>query len=381
MNDIILNKPFKHFDTLDTFTSSKVSVNVNNTAYIQNGTVHQGTPDILWEHTAFIHDIAQIWNRGRFYNSQKYSNKLAGIAKNIFYDYRNTIITIIDKSFTNLHDTYLNVYENYPGIIPSLVVSPSIAENNIDKLFALMDKGCDVLSTAYDNVSVYDPTATSVENYDEISNDIIQVQQWLIERGIYTNCYKYPDASKAQGESIYISKFEEYAVLESQTGLNDIKQDNMLLNGYVVNNVTSAIDYIDANISENKWIILIVDSANITGNIQSLISAINDYVDSGDAIYLQMNEAVKARGSEFNIARLSELPFKVYKDGSVDANLSYTSQEKFVFDATSYNYKEELTSYIYNKIKDDILKYNAEYLHTYMATYMHRYFLELDDPA
>ena len=364
MSNITLNKPFKHFDTIDLFTASKVSVNAENTSYIQNGEIHVGTPDILWEHTAFIHDIAQIWNRGRYYNSQKYMTKLSAVSKNIFYDYNKTVITIIDKSFASLYDKYINIYENYPGILPSLVVAPSVAENNMDKLFTLMDKGCDILSTAYDNVSVYDSTASDVENYEEIQNDMIQVEQWLVERSIFTNCYKYPNTSKASGEAPYIARYEEYGVVESSNGVNGLTQDNMLLNGYAASSVTAAVDYIDAHIAEHKWIIIVVDSSNITGNVSSLVSVIDEYVANGDAIYLQMNEAIKTRGSEFNIGRASSLPFKVYKDGQVDAKLT----------ASSLNY-------IYDAIKEDLMKYNAENLFTYMNTYMNTYFLLADTPA
>ena len=366
MSSISLNKPFKHFDTIDLFTAAKVSANAANTSYIQNGTVHEGTPDILWEHTAFIHDIAQIWNRGRFYNSQKYLTKLAAMSKNTFYDYRKSIITIIDKSFASLYANNMSVYENYPGIMPSIVVAPSVAESNIDIVFALMDSGCDVLSTAYDNVSVYDPTKTEAENYEEIQNDMTQVEQWLIERSIFTNCYKYPDTNKAQDEAKFIAKYEEYGVVEGAVGVNGFKQDNMMLNGYAASSATAAVDYLDAHIADNTWIIIVVDSSSITGNISSLVSAINDYVAAGDAIYLQMNEALKVHASEFNVGRASDLPFKVYKNGEVDATLTTASQAKFDFDNTSDEYKDDMMSYTANHIREytQLLLEDGRYINT-----------------
>ena len=366
MSNITLNKPFKHFDTVDLFNAAKVSADSSNKTYNQNGKTYTGTPDIKWEHTVFIRDIAQIWNRGRYYNAQKYLTKLASITKDTFYDCQKTIITIIDKSFVSLYNTYINQYVDYPGIIPSIVVSPSVAEQNLDVLNSLMNHGCDVLSTAYDNVSVYDTTKSDAENYAEIQNDMTQTEQWLIEHALYTNCYKYPNSSIATSEAKYIAKYESYGVVESPIGVNGYKQDNMLLNGYVATTWKNAADYVDAHISENSWIILIVDSSSATGDITTLIDAISTYVNDGDAIYLQMNEALKMRASEFNIARTSDLPFKVYKNGDVDANLSDSSQSYFDFNATSDNYKDDMMSYTASHIREytKLLLEDGRYINT-----------------
>lgn len=365
MSSIKLNKPFKHFDTVDLFAAAKVAADSQNKSYIQNGTTYTGTPDIRWEHTVFIRDIAQIWNRGRYYNSQKYLTKLASIAKDTFYAYDKTIITIIDKSFVSLYKN-ISKYTDYPGIIPSIVVAPSVGEKNLDTLNALMDHGCDVLSTAYDNKTVYNSSKTDAENYDEIQNDMTQTEQWLIEHSLYTNCYKYPDAAVASNEAKYITKYEGYGVVESTNGVNGYKQDNMLLNGYVASTWKSAADYVDAHVSENTWIILIVDSSTTTGDITTLIDAISAYVDDGDAIYLQMNEALKMRASEFNIARSSDLPFKVYKNGDVDANLSDSSQSYFDFNSTSDVYKDDMMSYTANNIRKytKLLLEDGRYINT-----------------
>lgn len=372
MSNNKLNKPFKHFDTIDTFISTKVSVGAQNTSYTQNGTITAGAPDIKWADIAFINDVGQIWNRGRFYNAQKYLNKLAAISKNTSYDYSKPIITIIDKSYAKLYDKYMNVYNDYPGILPSIVVAPGVVEqsNDINKVYALIDKGCDVLSTAYDNVSVYDSTKTLAQNYAEIQNDIVQVQEWLIDHSMFTDCYMYPDASKSNAEADFISKYEEYGIVESTESVdileNDIR-DNMLFNGFSNTTVAGTVTNLEkamSNLRKDIWIILIVDSSKITGDMTSLVSKINTYVNNDEAIYLQVNEALKMFAPRFNICRSSELPFRVYKDGTVDAILTTASQRK-IFDA----------------LKEDFMKYNAEHLHAYMATYMNTYFLQIDKPA
>lgn len=360
MSNITLNKPFKHFNTLDTFISKKVSTNKSNTSYTQNGTTYAGTPEIMWESIAFINDVGQIWNRGRFYSSQKYLNKLAVISKDTSYDYTKPIITIIDRSYAKLYDTTMSVYNEFPGILPSIVVAPGIVENanDINKVYALIDKGCDVLSTAYKNHSVYDATQTDALNYAEIQNDIVQVQEWLIDHSIFTNCYMYPNIENSKAESNYIAKYEEYGIVESIQDitsfdpkmdiLNDNDIDNMLFKAYNGNkiNITDALltKVIEAK-KTNIWILLIVDSSNITGNIRDLIGRINSYVNNGDVLYMQVNEALKVFAPRFNICRSSELPFRVYKDGTVDAILSTKSQQK-LFDALKDKFVEYYNSQI-----------------------------------
>ena len=136
MSNVSLKKPFKHFETNSLFYAAKVSVNAENTAYIQNGEVHTGTPDILWEHTVFIHDIAQIWNRGRYYNSQKYLGTLSIIAKNSFQMYSGMpIVTFVDVKPETLYNN-VSIFQNYPGILPSIVVTPGIVQD-INKILSL----------------------------------------------------------------------------------------------------------------------------------------------------------------------------------------------------------------------------------------------------
>lgn len=317
MSNISLKKPFKHFATSNLFSSAKVSVNESNTAYIQNGEVHEGTPDILWEHTVFIHDIGQIWNRGRYYNSQKYLGKLSMIAKDTSMMFDGiTVVTLVDK---NVNAMQPSDYDNYPGILPSIVVAPSIV-SDIDKVLTLSDKGCDVLSTGN---YTYDPSASKAENYDVILEDMTATEQWLVEHGLFSNCYKYPSGANVQAESEFIQKYEEYGLQESNTAVNGLYQDNMMLNGKVLStnaNVTAACQEIASD--SGNWLIYILDTQNIT-NIGNLIEAIQSGVDNDECIYLQIQEGISMRASAFNIGRgVATLPFRVYKDGTVDAKLS-----------------------------------------------------------
>lgn len=324
-----LNKPFKHFSTFDLFNSSKVSTSAANTSYIQNGTVTVGTPDILWEHTVFIHDIAQIWNRGRFYNSHKYMHKMNGMYKNSFMEYSGmTVYTLIDKNPEKLYDK-ISVFSNYPGVLPAITIAPSNV-TDINKIISIVDKGCDILSTSSDGISKYDSSDTKDNNYDAILEDMAVVQQWMTSHGFFTNCYKYPSAANASGESEFIQKYEEYGVYEASTPDNDITQDNMLLKGQLLSteaNVTSAISAISNNTYAGKWVIYILDTTNIGGtSLGNLCNAILTAVDNGDGIYVQMYEGLNMRASEFNIGRSeATLPFRVYKDGTVDATLTASS--------------------------------------------------------
>ena len=317
-----LNKPFKHFSTYALFNATKVSANESNTAYILNGQTYEGTPDILWEHAAFINDTAQIWNRGRFYGASKYLKKLNATTKNTFIPWNKAIVTIIDKSSTGSLLNLMSIFDDYPGILPSIVAYSSVSDPEV--LAKLLDHGCDILSSSSDGTSKYSGSATDVQNFQAIQNDMAIVENWLAQRSMFTNCYKYPDASVAEGEADYIMQFEEYGVKESSTGLNGYTQDNALLNAiYVTSNYAAATDEIDTAVDENLWCIIMIDSSvTSSGVITEIIDCINDYVERGELVYLQMNEALKARGVEFNIGRGSELPFRVYKNGVADIKLS-----------------------------------------------------------
>ena len=94
-----LSKPFKHFDTYANFLTKKISADSSNTTYrINNGALQTGTPEILWENFVLIHDIGQIWNRGRFYNHQPSS--ISKMAKNAFEGYDGAIISFLEEDGT-----------------------------------------------------------------------------------------------------------------------------------------------------------------------------------------------------------------------------------------------------------------------------------------
>lgn len=328
MSDISLKKPFRHFATSALFGATKVSVNAENTSYIQNGEVHEGTPEILWEHTVFIHDIAQIWNRGRYYNSQKYLGKLAAITKNSFQAYSGmTIVTLVDK---NPQELDASLFQNYPGILPSIVIAPGTI-TDIDHILSLADKGCDILSTAFNGTSVYDSAASKDLNYDNILDDMVLTEQWLVEHGLFTNCYKYPDAAKANGESEFIQRYEEFGVVEDNVAANGLYQDNMLLHSKTISSdagCSAAATEIGAD-TEGSWFIYVIDTENISSSaLTTFVEAIQDGIDNGTCIYMQMHEGLQMRASEFNVGRSENtMPFRVYKDGKVDADLTASALE------------------------------------------------------
>ena len=123
-----LVKPFKHFDTYAHFLTKKISANSSNTMYrVNNGAFQTGTPEILWEHFVLIHDIGQIWNRGRFYNYQTSYASLAKIAKKTFEPYE----TPINPSATGKYElkavvtcTDGSTYERYSEITVANPRSP-----------------------------------------------------------------------------------------------------------------------------------------------------------------------------------------------------------------------------------------------------------------
>lgn len=405
-----LYQPFKHFITYDKFCSTKVSANPIDTAYTLNGIIYNGIPDVSWSDTCFIHDVAEIWNRGRFYSSQKYLTKLAAIAKNTFrYDPDKCVITVVEKSPEYLS---LTPYEKYPGILPSIVVCPETIDSdpdNFNRLCELLNAGCDILSTSYDGTTQYSSTATDVVNYETIQNDMVQVLQWMTQRGIFTRCHKFPEQEAVSPGLFvpyarYMQQYEEYGLFESAaTGINTLHTDNMMLTGYTVSTVADAVSYLTNNTAPARWIILIVDTTTLSGDVSLLTAKINDLLAAGTAIYLQMNEALKMFGSEFNINYGGIMPFRVYKDGVVDATLSEYSQNninfsytdtsnfrkpmmEYIFNNTSYNsfgskFLEEMASYMYNRLAKDFMAYNATYLHSYMAENMGTYFLQADKPA
>ena len=61
-----INKKLIHFKNFSDFNSKKLSANENNTQYTLgiNGTVTNGSPDILYQSICYIKDTKQQWTHG-----------------------------------------------------------------------------------------------------------------------------------------------------------------------------------------------------------------------------------------------------------------------------------------------------------------------------
>lgn len=333
-----LKKKLKHFSSISDFESAKVSASSANTSYIKNGVTISGTPDILWDSVVFIDDIGQIWNRGRMYGSKKHLSRLSKIAKHAYgrlYDGK-TIISILDKSAKGLIDN-LSIFESYPGVMPSVVIAPGTIEDDAAEVMPqIVEHDIDVVLTAYENTSAYDGSKSWEENYAEIRNDITQADEWLLKYGIVTDVYKYADTSKATAEAPFISAYEEYGLVESGTGINELDADNMLVSAKSVT-LASEVESILTDTNKGKLIILVVDSSMSSFRYSGILDVIYEHIDmesdKADAIYLPVSDALKAYVSAFNIGiddSSSKFPFKVYKDGIVDANLSKKTTDLIV---------------------------------------------------
>ena len=200
-----LVKPFKHFDTYAHFLTKKISANSSNTMYrVNNGALKTGTPEILWEHFVLIHDIGQIWNRGRFYNYQTSYASLAKIAKKTFEPYDGAIISFLEEDGRNYFLTG-GIYQTFKNfnIIPSLSIVPKFIDDgqgensdgslypvmSIDDLYLLIDYGCDIINHSYshDDTNIYNTSSS----YDTIVSDLKKAEQWFVSHSIFTNCFCY----------------------------------------------------------------------------------------------------------------------------------------------------------------------------------------------
>ena len=115
----------------------------------------------------------------------------------------------------------------------------------------------------------------------------------------------------------------------------------MLLNGKAVTTdaeCSNAASEINGN-TDGNWLIYILDTANISAAaIKSLIATIQQGVDDGTCIYMQINEGIKMRAPEMNVGRSENtLPFRVYKDGTVDADLSGGTLANIAGEGLTYN--------------------------------------------
>lgn len=340
-----LLKPFKHFDTYAHFLTKKISANSSNTTYrVNNGAEETGTPDILWEHFVLIHDIGQIWNRGRLYNYQTSYAALAKIAKKTFEPYSGAIISFLEEDGRSYFLTG-GIFDAFKSanVIPSLSIVPTFIDNkqgensdgslypvmSLDNLYSLIDYGCDVINHSYshDDVNVYN----SSSSYDTIVADLKKAEQWFVSRSIFTNCFSYPFNATSENIEKAVSRFEEYGVIyDGVNFLNDYTTDNLSFVKINLSdsNIADVKAQIDLAITNRRWIIITthscgdasvddLGSASIYGKLSSTtITNIINYINTKTGFrYYTVSDALKVRASELNING-----FKIFKDGDIAFN-------------------------------------------------------------
>lgn len=337
-----LLKPFKHFDTYAHFLTKKISANSSNTTYrVNNGVLEAGTPEILWEHFVLIHDIGQIWNRGRFYNHQTSYAALAKIAKKTFEPYNGAIISFLEEDGRSYFLTggIFDVFKS-SNIVPSLSIVPKFIDDkqgensdgslypvmSIDNLYSLIDYGCDIINHSYshDDVNIYN----SSSSYETIVSDLKKAEQWFVSHSIFTNCFSYPfDVTSANIRNA-VSRFEEYGVIyDGKNFLNSYTTDNLSFVKINLSdsNIVDVKAQIDSAITNKSWLIITthscgdasvddLGSASIYGKISpTTITNIINYINTKTNFrYYTVSDALKVRASEFNING-----FKICKDGNI----------------------------------------------------------------
>ena len=337
-----LVKPFKHFDTYAHFLTKKISANSSNTTYrVNNGVLEAGTPEILWEHFVLIHDIGQIWNRGRFYNHQTSYAALAKIAKKTFEPYDGAIISFLEEDGRSYFLTggIFDVFKS-SNIVPSLSIVPKFIDDkqgensdgslypvmSIDNLYSLIDYGCDIINHSYshDDVNIYN----SSSSYETIVSDLKKAEQWFVSHSIFTNCFSYPFDVTSTNIRNAVSRFEEYGVIyNGENFLNSYTTDNLsfVKTNLSDSNIVDVKAQIDSAITNKKWLIITthscgdasvddLGSASIYGKLSpTTITNIINYINTKTNFrYYTVSDALKVRASEFNING-----FKIYKDGNI----------------------------------------------------------------
>lgn len=68
-----LNKPFKHFESLEVFNNTLIASDATNTKSTWGGELQNETPEVAWESICFIEDVKKIWNRGVFYGVDEFN--------------------------------------------------------------------------------------------------------------------------------------------------------------------------------------------------------------------------------------------------------------------------------------------------------------------
>lgn len=381
-----LLKPFKHFDTYAHFLTKKISADSSNTTYrVNNGVLEAGTPDILWENFVLIHDIGQIWNRGRFYNHQTSYATLAKIAKKTFEPYDGAIISFLEEDGRSYFLTG-GIFDAFKSanVIPSLSIVPKFIDDgqgensdgslypvmSIDDLYSLINYGCDIINHSYshDDTNIYNNSSS----YETIVSDLKKAEQWFVSHSIFTNCFSYPFDVISENIVNAVSRFEEYGIanyyktlLATDMDYNDYLTDNRQLTKVYLSdsNIEDVKRNIDKAIYFKKWLIISthscgnasvddLGSASIYGKISpSTITNIINYANTKNGFrYYTVSDALKVRASEFNING-----FKIYKDGDIALNekAKKTINKSIDFDKLTTDFKRKMLQYV-------ISNWNAE---------------------
>ena len=381
-----LLKPFKHFDTYAHFLTKKISADSSNTTYrVNNGVLEAGTPDILWENFVLIHDIGQIWNRGRFYNHQTSYATLAKIAKKTFEPYDGAIISFLEEDGRSYFLTG-GIFDAFKSanVIPSLSIVPKFIDDgqgensdgslypvmSIDDLYSLINYGCDIINHSYshDDTNIYN----SSSSYETIVSDLKKAEQWFVSHSIFTNCFSYPFDVISENIVNAVSRFEEYGIanyyktlLATDMDYNDYTTDNRQLTKVYLSdsNIEDVKRNIDKAIYFKRWLIISthscgnasvddLGSASIYGKISpSTITNIINYTNTKNGFrYYTVSDALKVRASEFNING-----FKIYKNGDIELNekAKLTINKIIDFDKLDSNFKRKMLQYV-------ISNWNAE---------------------
>ena len=366
------NKPFKHFDSIKTFNSKKVSVNASNTSYIQNGATHSGAPEVLWTDACFIRDIGQIWTRGRIYDNHKYLGTLARMSKDTYFVTDRTIISIIDKNPETAYGrwsrtingervstpTGFTIYEPFSYIVPSLVVTPSVIDSvngGLESLHNMLDCGSDVLAPTYNGTVVVDQSKSDSINYYNTQTDIFKVNDWMTLRGLFTNCFfsSYdtppvtPNPLIEVGpidtlEAKFICQYKEYRIREnfpdkliSPSYCTRSNLNNMNIISYRGTSLAEIKNYLKNILDSNNTVtelccivITLNNGCNDKESIYELAKFIDGYVNPTlpilkKAYYMPVTEALKVMAPKFNIGTtFAKSGFRVLGDGTPDFALT-----------------------------------------------------------
>lgn len=381
-----LLKPFKHFDTYAHFLTKKISADKSNTKYrINNGSLQTGTPEILWENFVLIHDIGQIWNRGRFYSHQKSYGTLAKIAKKTYEPYDGAIISFLEEDGRSyfLTGKIFNAFKSR-GIVPSLSIVPKFIDDgqgensdgslypvmSIDDLYSLIDYGCDIINHSYshDDTNIYN----SSSSYETIVSDLKKAEEWFVSHSIFTNCFSYPFNATSENIRNAVSRFEEYGVIyDGVNFLNKYKTDNLSfvkINLSDSSNIEDVKFKIDLAITNKSWLIITthscgdasvddLGSASIYGTISTeTIKDTIDYINTKTGFrFYTVSDALKVRASALNING-----FKIYKDGDIALNekAKNTISANLNFDKLSPEFKLKMMQYVISDLNEGIYNIN-----------------------